>query len=325
MRVSRIIAMGVVFGVSAAASVASAHGRHGGGDCCVPCEAPAPKMVEKTIMVPQCVTEKRKVTCTEYTQETREKTVTVMKPVPKTETVTREYTVMVPKQMTKTVTHQVCKPVVKEETVEYTVAVPHKQTREGVHKVCKRVAVPMTKTVKVDEGHWEKQAPAEDACGSTPGCDSGCGHRRHRRRCGSCGSCGSAPCQVWVPNIVEKEVNYTCYKTVTEDKPYTYEVTVCKPETRTKTVQRTHYVTEPETREVTYTKCVAEKRTKTCEVTRVECVPTERTVSYTVCVPHKVEKEVEVNVVKMVPKTITVPEGCGSCYHARRCRRCGGC
>ncbi|HEY4311861.1 MAG TPA: hypothetical protein VGN12_20605 [Pirellulales bacterium] len=309
-------------------------------------------MVEKTVMVPKMETETRKVNVTEYTNETRERTITVMQRVPKTETVTHNYTAMVPKTETKTVTYNVCKPVVTDETQEYTVCVPHTETREGTRKVCKVVPVTKTRTVTVDEGHWEQAAPASNAagcgdCGTANGCDaqssccdSGCGRRRLlcRRSCGSAcdtgNGCGTAAAnRVWVSNPVQKEVTYTVCETIWEDKHYTCNVTVMKPETRTRTVQKRTFVMEPQTREVTYTKCVAEQRTMTRDVTRYECVPTEKTLTCTVRVPHQVEKEVQVQVCKMVPKTIMVPAGSDSGCGTAECggsgllrgRRCRGC
>lgn len=309
-----------------------------------PCESAAPKMVEKTIMVPQMETETRKVCVTEYTNETRERKVTVMQRVPKTETVTRNYTAMVPKTETKTVTYNVCKPVVTEEQQEYTVCVPHTETREGTRKVCKVVPTTKTRTVKVDEGHWEQAKPAcdssacgsADSCGAPACCDSGCGRRRLlcRRSCGPAASgCGGAD-RVWVPNVVEKEVPFTVCEKVWEDQPYKCNVTVMKPETRTRTVKKCNYVTEQKTKDVTVTRCVPEQRTMTKEVTRYECVPTEKTVTCTVRVPHQVEKEVQVQVCKMVPKTVMVPaasEGCGTAdcgsggCGRRGLLRCRGC
>jgi hypothetical protein len=293
--------------------------------CCEE-EQAAPAMVERTIMVPQTSTEMRTVKSTVYEREQREKTVTVIERVPKTETVTKAFTAWVAKQFTRQVTYDVCKPVTTEETQEYTVCVPHRETREGTRVVCRRVAVPRTRTVTVDEGHWEEVAASESPCAS--GCDEPCGRRCgrrwHRRSCG-CGDVQTAACRVWVPNLVQKEIHDTVCRTVREEQPYTYEVTVMKPETRSRTVQQTRMVKEQQTRDVTYTKCVPEQRSKTYEVTRVECVPTEKTVTYQVCVPRVFEKQVEVQVVKMVPKTVLVPEDCGGCGHGRRARRCRGC
>jgi hypothetical protein len=301
-----------------------------GSTSSAPCEsaapAPAPTMVEKTIMVPQMETETRTIHVTEYTNETREKTITVMNRVPKTETVTKDVTVMVPKTETKTITYNVCKPVVTEETQEYTVCVPHTETREGTRKVCKRVPTTKTRTVTVDEGHWEQAAPAAAACGDCDAsagcgaasscCDSGCGRRRlfcRQSRGTSCdqgSGCGTASAgRVWVSNPVQKEVTYTVCETVWEDQAFTRNVTVMKPETRTRTVPKTTFVTEQKTREVTCTKCVPEQRTMSREVTRYECVPTQKTITCNVRVPHQVEKQIEVQVCKMVPKTVMVPSG----------------
>ena len=59
------------------------------------CE-PQPVCVQKTVCVPQWVTETRTVTCTEYAHEQHTKTVTCYRNVPETKEVTRQCTVMVP-------------------------------------------------------------------------------------------------------------------------------------------------------------------------------------------------------------------------------------
>jgi hypothetical protein len=312
-------------------------------------------MVEKTIMVPTYETVTRTIQVTECRPETRERTYTVMRRVPKTETVTRNYTVMVPQQQTRTVNYTVCKPVYTNETVQYTVQVPYTEAREATRRICRRVPTTLTRTITVDEGHWETQAPVacdtggDDCAGYASncgdcgnGCGNGYGHghgRRHRSGyrgygsygggCGSCGGCDTGcNSQVWVPNPVQKEINYTVYKTQYEDQPYTYNVCLTRAETRERTVQRCSLVNEAKTREVSFTRMVPEERTKSFEVTRYECVPEERTQAYTVNVPYQVDKEIQVQVCKMVPKTIMVPacnsyasNGCGGggCGHRGGC------
>ena len=59
------------------------------------CEA-QPVCVEKTVCVPEWVTEKRIVRCTEYVPEQHTKTITCYKLVPEVKEVTRQCTVMVP-------------------------------------------------------------------------------------------------------------------------------------------------------------------------------------------------------------------------------------
>ena len=94
----------------------------------------------------------------------------------------------------------------------------------------------------VDEGHWEPAAPATGKAG--------------------CADCKTATCRHWVCKPVTKEVPYTTYETTWEEQPVTCNVTVMKPETRTRTVKKTNYVNEPQTREVTCTRFVPEQRTR---------------------------------------------------------------
>ena len=52
--------------------------------CCTPCAPvaqPCYQEVQRTVMVPQMVTERRLVTCTEYQHQQQERTVTVCRPV----------------------------------------------------------------------------------------------------------------------------------------------------------------------------------------------------------------------------------------------------
>ena len=160
---------------------------------------------------------------------------------------------------------------------------------------------------------------------------------------------------VWVSKPVQEPVQVTVMKPQITEQPYQYCVTVCKPETRTMTVNlcsyenrtqsctervceyrnetrtRTFCVTEckaeARTREVAYTECVPQKRTCTEQVVHYRDVSEEKTEQYTVMVPHQVEKEVCVQVCHMVPKEVcadTCGDGCdnGCCRRggARCCR-----
>jgi hypothetical protein len=145
--------------------------------------------------------------------------------------------------------------------------------------------------------------------------------------------------KVWCPNIVEEQITCTVYKQQIVEEPCEYQVTVCHPEKRTRTVKVcnmkqevrtqichvTNYETEVVTKEVPYTVCVPQQKTWTETVTTYQQVPEEVTRTVTVCVPVQVEKEVQVNVCHMVPKTIQVPvHSCCKvrCCHRRRCA-CG--
>jgi hypothetical protein len=104
-----------------------------------------------------------------------------------------------------------------------------------------------------------------------------------------------------------------------EEVPYEYTVTLCRPETRTRTVTFCEYVPEQRTQEVQYTVCVPEQRVATHQVTICRTVAEQRTRQVTVMVPYTEQQEVPVQVCRMVPKTITVPvhTGCQSGW-------CGG-
>ena len=105
-----------------------------------------------------------------------------------------------------------------------------------------------------------------------------------------------------------------------EQQEYTYNVTVCKPEERTRTVCRTRYECEERTREVTYMVCVPQQRTRTRCVTTYRRVCEPRTVTCTVCVPYVERQEYQVCVCRMVPKQIEVP--CAPCNPCCSCCPC---
>lgn len=292
---------------------------------CAPCE---PQMVEKTVMVPQMVTETRTVNVTKYREETRERTYTVHRKVMETNAVEREYTVMVPEQRTKTVTYAVRKPVYETKTAEYTVRVPHQEVRQGVRSVCHMVPTQETRTVCQRGGHWEERA-FEVASGGCNPCGTayrGCGPCAPQSACGT--GCGTSACdtrtivrRVWVPEVKTREVEVTVMRPQHEEQPYEYTVCVYRPEVRTRTFQTCSYVTEERTKEVAYTVCVPETRTKTVNVTTCRVVPEEKTETYTVRVPYTEQQEVQVQVCRMVPQTVTVACNSG-CDTAAACGTC---
>lgn len=339
-----------------------------GGWCnlpgCSSCKTATPVMVEKTVLVPTYVTEKRIVHETKYRTENRIKTVTVQVCKPRLEERTRTYTVLVPEKRTKTVNYVVCKPVwetktrefvvqipvwneveekytvkvpvwknveqtytVKvpvwtEQEREYTVLVPILEKRSATRTVTKCVPTSEKRTVRCDQGHWETQiveVPCRSSCG-------GCGHCN---RC--CKPVSRTVCRrVWVPNVVEKEIDVTVYKRVTEEIPCEYTVRVCKPETRTETVKVCSYKDEqrtcvkkvcsykdevrtckkrvcsykPETRTETYKVCHYVNEKKSREVAYTVCVPEKRTEKYSVTVYDRVPEEREVTYKVCIPETV---------------------
>ena len=126
-------------------------------DCCssVGSECGPCGVTTKVVRRPQWVTEMKTVTVTEYHKEEREKTYTVSKMVPHTETKTREveYTEWVEEAREKVYT--VCETVKEEHEVEYEVMVPHKVTKKGTRTVMTKVTEPVEKTYTVMVPHEE--------------------------------------------------------------------------------------------------------------------------------------------------------------------------
>ncbi|MEK6248978.1 MAG: hypothetical protein N2C12_12415, partial [Planctomycetales bacterium] len=187
--------------------------------------------VEQTVLCPQYVTETRMCTSTAYRNETRERTVVVHKRVAETAARTCEVTVMVPQVQTKTVSYTVLKPVTRTVSQQYNVRVPVwseveqsyavqtpcVETRQANRVVCRRVPYTVMKTVCRDAGSWINQNV------QVPYCDP-CGNKAVQTVCR----------RVYVPQTVTEQIPVTCYKTEQVAEPYQYQVTVLKPETRTR-------------------------------------------------------------------------------------------
>ena len=204
---------------------------------------------------------------------------------------------------TKTIEYMVCKPVMSQKTVQYTVCVPYTEARQATRNVCHMVPTPMTSTVCEDQGHWEEQPVAP--CGCAAPCNSGCG-------CSDCGSRAVAAAarprrllaltKVWVPKIVQKQVQCTVMKPVMSTESYQYNVTLYKQESE-KSVSVCNYVEEKQSSQVQCTVCVPQTKTYMRPVTTCHCVPEQKTETYNVCVPYTVQKQIQCTV--CVPQTKT--------------------
>ncbi|MBC8354202.1 MAG: hypothetical protein H8E66_19590 [Planctomycetes bacterium] len=292
--------------------------------------------VEKTIYVPQMVPETRVVNQTICKPEVRERVVTACRQVPETRQVTENYTAMVPQQQTRTQHYVVCKPVWSEVDQSYTVSIPQTETRTGIRNVCRPIQVQETRKISRNVCGWEDVA-----------CDGSCGGHETVVQKGDIDTtqkgaaqkggatvvqngdgCGGTH-RVWRNQCVTEEVPVTVWKNEVHQEEYTYNVTTCHPETRTRRVRVRSYVNEKQSREVTYTVCVPEQRTRIRNVTTYKTISEQRTQKCTVMVPHTVQKEVTVMVCHMVPKTVTckVPViaptyVCGGHHRGCHCRRC---
>ena len=158
-------------------------------------------------------------------------------------------------------------PYTEEIEQTYTVQVPMQETVSAERTVTKCVPVTTMRTVTRDRGSYECQA-VQVACG---GCNRGC-----RNGCNdACGGTKTVYKRVHVPNLVTEEVPCTTYERQTTKVPYTYTVTRCKTETRTRKVPVTRCKTETRTRKVSVTKCRPEQRTRMVQVQK--CRAEERT------------------------------------------------
>ena len=259
------------------------------------------------------VCEERVINCVKYVPETRTKEVcyTVCKPV--WEERTHTYTVCKPvwETRTKEICYTVCKPVWEERSHTYTVCKPVWETRTKDVTYYVRKAVPYTKTIQVQSGHWETQeyevpGPIVKKVVREPGCwvfdPCTCRCRYVPGKCHTvCHQCPPRKCvkKVWVPECIEKEISCTKYvcepcvkqctykvcKMVPEQRTCTYKVCKMVPEQRTKTCTYKVCKMVPEERTCTYKVCkmVPEQRTKTCTYKVCKMVPEQRTCTYKVC------------------------------------------
>jgi hypothetical protein len=266
------------------------HGPAPFGDC--GCEVPpqplmVPKVVTKTIMVPHTTFKTVTVPETILRPEIRQRTIIVPRCIPETHMVTRVHTIMVPEVRSRTETYEVPHTTVDVVERPITVMVPHTEMRQGVRHVCESVPVQTTKTVCRDAGYW------------------------HTKTYVDCHGCVQT-CNVYCPRVVTEEVPCTVYRPQMVEVPFTYPVTVCRPETRSVTERIPRTVFETKTREVPYTVPVPRQVTRQVPVRTMRTVQEEKIINYTHMVPHTVERTVQVPVCTMVPKTIShtilVPE-----------------
>ncbi|KKL79749.1 hypothetical protein LCGC14_2011690 [marine sediment metagenome] len=181
------------------------------------------------------------------------------------------------------------------------------QEREICYTVCKPVWE--TKT-KVCSGHWETREIAPRAC--------------EPAACEPEACCPVRQCRVWVPEIIEKQIECTKYvrETCVKKVPYTVCRMVRENRVKTCTYKVCKMVPEQRTRTCTYKVCrmVRENRVKTCtyKVCRIvtECRTKEipykvckmvpetctKRVAYTVCKPVHYQRTI--NCVRMVPKRV---------------------
>ena len=313
------------------------------GDCCDPCAtAPAdPCATGGPAAGAHGPTTTQKVKVTEWVPTVVEETVTVMKPVTKTETYTAHKWECVPETITcqVTVNKMITENVVENRCVTERVPVTKTVTvmeRKPVQKtVTVMERVPVTKTVTVMETQWKKvmvtemksktvthkvQVPYCKELGPTIG-------DRLKKICDPC----YTPCPRTVSGCKTEKVRETVCEPVTVCKKVAECVPVCKtvctyeckPVCKTictyecvpvqKTICTYECVTKVVPTTVCKTKCVPTVETVTKTVNVRKCVPYTATRQVTVCEPVQEKVKVTKMVFKVVEKDVVVaaPAACG--------------
>jgi hypothetical protein len=138
------------YGLFAVAAMAS---RRSTGDVCdsgcAPPPPPAcqPQTVERTIMVPEIVTEYHTRRVTRFRPEAREREVVVYRTVPATRTIEEEYTAMVPETRTRTVADVINHPVYRDIELRTTAMAPQVEARQSTRTVCRLMPFQEQRTV----------------------------------------------------------------------------------------------------------------------------------------------------------------------------------
>jgi hypothetical protein len=162
----------------------------------------------------------------------------------------------VPETRYRECTETVCRPVY--ETAE----------REVCYNVCRPERY--TKTVRVCCGHWENR---ETQSCSTSSCDA----------CAPAAACCARTCRVWVPEVVEKQVE--CVRNVTETMTKKVPYTVCRMVSEQRTKQVPYTVSRPEQYQTTVPSVRYVAKQVPYTVTRCEAQVVTKEVPVQVCCP----------------------------------------
>lgn len=293
------------------------------------------RTVERTVMVPKLVDEKRKVREIEYRTVERERDVTVYEVRPRTRTVQEKHEVLEPVTRTRKEQYTVLKPVTekvrREVTVSvpvevqrtgyrteyrpeyrnvvenYDVIVPKRVRRKATQTVSRMVPVQRTRTVRHNGGYWATQQVAVErpitamVAATSVSAASGIG---------GCSPCVPVSCgcqteymarQVFVPQTVERQQPYTTWQPQLVEVPFEYDQVVYQRERRQRTVrhERLRAVKVP----VEYTEVVYRDKKDfiTERVERLVEEPRERTIRYTELVPRTKVENVRVTEYEEVP------------------------
>jgi hypothetical protein len=234
--------------------------------------------VSKTIMVPISVMETRQTQSVEYSDEVRERAVTVFDQVPETRQITTQQTVMVPETRHRTEQFTVQVPVVRNVPQSATVQTLQTETRTGTRLIERFVQGTEVRTVTTG-GEVVRRGVTSDH--------------------------GGVKVQSTVVGGCTKQCVVPVTKRQLVEQTFQYDVQVARPSMVTQMVQHTEYQTEVRSRTVPEVVQVPQVRQRTHEVTEMKSVPRQQTETFTVRVPRVVTREVQVPVTKMVAQTVT--------------------
>jgi len=300
-------------------------------------------------LVPQCITENCIKTVTHYRRETRERTMVVYRDVPITKTIEESYTVMVPETRTRTVVKTVNHPVYRDIELRKTTMVPRVEARQASRNVCRMVPVQEERTVceVVDRAEiggppvirtagYERESATTDTVplpskappvsatadardrNAPPPPPSTASPPASPAYAGAGGNaCCQPACGACTPQVIQRKVNVTCMRPVSERETIQYPVTHFQQSARLETVSFYEFQPEKITHEEKYVVEVPQSRVRQREITVTRSVPVEQRVPYTILVPFYEDIQVPVSVLRYVPQQVTVPatpccEPCGS-------------
>lgn len=246
-----------------------------------------------TVMVPYC--------------ETRTGTRCIMTPV--VSNVQKTYTVMVPYCETRRGTRCVMRPNIRNVEQPYLVSIPYTEQRTGTRTVWECVPTVQTRTVCEDQGHWEQRCtPVSNGC-QPYGVVANCCRPSLNYACCGCDPCATCcvptVCvqNVWVPKIVQREIQCTVYTNQCRQVPYNYSVTLCRQEQRSRTVQVCEMV--PTQVEFEYQVQLCRPEQRTCTVQVCNLVPSTEKYEYQVQLCRPENRIRKVTCCRLIPEEKT--------------------
>jgi hypothetical protein len=240
---------------------------------------------------------------------------------------------MVPERRTRTGVETINHPVYRDIELRKTTVVPQIEAREASHTVCRMVPVEEEQTVcevvdrvasagptVIRTAAYQRESAEPVPALPPPPADRNAPPLPPTAPSPAVAPPGGACCQTTCqtcPMVVQRKVNVTCMRPVSERETVQYPVAHMQPTARLETVSFYEFQPEKISHEEQYVVDVPERRVRTRQVTETRTVPVSQRVPYTILVPYHEQVEVPVSVLRCIPQQITVPA-------APPCDPCGG-